>query len=280
MSVFPEKRSQEEKGETKGLLLNVPDSWFYIVTFHLTRGRGPRVEKNWIAQTWTLPISPAPHTWIRAYAQIQGFPVDERKAEPNHLGCETEIHGHSKFICEVIAERTSAHMEGPVLLSTKTNVAKYEILQTQRVMYSDGTAILHILRLPNWDAFTWTNTSGMIGTALWEDRDGPHSYGGDTFTHESPQENGSCFRMLAACPRSWRWGSSLEGPTFSTECHQNSEAKYPIPLTSRVQWRLWHIFFLSPDSSDFGWKTLLLLSRTKSTLTRRDIPKAVPSGLS
>lgn len=50
------------------------------------------------------------HTCIRAYAQIQGFPMDDRKAELNHLGCETEIHGHSKFICEVIVECTSAQM--------------------------------------------------------------------------------------------------------------------------------------------------------------------------
>lgn len=33
-------------------------------------------------------------------------------------------------------------------------------------MNSVGTTILHFLRLPNWDAFTWTNISGMIGAPL------------------------------------------------------------------------------------------------------------------
>lgn len=94
-----------------------------------------------------------------------------------------------------------------------------------------GQASSTSLKLSNWDPFPWANTAGTIRAALWEEHDGPHSSGGDAFTHESPKEHGSCFRMLAACPRSWRGGSSLQGPTFSVECHQESGAQYPIPLT-------------------------------------------------
>lgn len=140
-----------------------------------------------------------------------------------------------------------------------------------------GRASSTILKLSNWDPFTWANTSGMISAALWEEHDGPHSSGGDAFTHESPKEHGSCCRMLAACPRSWRGGSSLQGPTFSMECHQESGAKYPIPLTLEPSDNSGIFSFSPPDSSDFGWKTLLLLSKTQSIFIRKDIPKAVPS---
>jgi hypothetical protein len=88
------------------------------------------------------------------------------------------------------------------VLSTKSNVAKYEMLQSKRIMYLGQTTILHIHKLPNWDAFVGIDASGLIRAWLWEEQNDPNSYGGVIFTHESPKENGSCFRLLAACPTS------------------------------------------------------------------------------
>lgn len=61
--------------------------------------------------------------------------------------------------------------------------------------------------LATWMHFIWGDASGLIRAWLWEkEQDDPHSYSGDTFTHELPKKNGSCFRTLAACPRSWPSG--------------------------------------------------------------------------
>lgn len=52
-------------------------------------------------------------------------------------------------------------------------------------------------KLPNLGAFGRGDASGLIRAWLWEEeQDDPRSYGGDTFTHESP-------RKMAAASEHW-----------------------------------------------------------------------------